>query len=473
MPWGGLFSWSDKEKFSEKSSVVGFSKCRFNASVNVKENLMWQQAKELYEPCKEYGWPDRSPDSEKRSYKLQCDRHVTSENRKQPSKEEIDLANSILLKQYKQHSLCKALIDFDEVKLKELIGEMMSCVKRDSSPGTPYASVSSSNGELFDKFGCLIAEVCYDRLIKRLETPLEVLSSMTQMELVDSGLMDPVRIFVKNEPTKMKKIKEGRVRLIHSVSVVDKIIEMVLIRHLTKLEIANWFRIPSKPGIGFTHEDNECVYEDIMNSLPMSASDVEGWDWNVDQWQLSDDAEMVILLCENASEEWKHSIRACAILEGKSVYQFSDGLLVVNEFLGLVNSGKYKTSSGNSRMRTKLATLVGARKTIAAGDDAVETTVVDAIRKYAEYGFKIKAYDTVEDSFEFCSRIYGKDGSWPLNAGKMMMNLLHNVPKNDFEFRMFLMGFENDLGEHPDFEAIMEIIRSVGYLELAGAQEDV
>ena len=148
-------------------------------------------------------------------------------------------------------------------------------------------------------------------------------------------------------------------------------------------------------------------------------------------------------------------------------------LMVKNLFEGIVNSGKYKTSSGNSRMRTKLAKLVGADKTIAAGDDAVESFVEDAIEKYKRFGFKIKAYDLVEDSFEFCSRIYSSKGSWPINVGKMVMNLIHNTPRNLFEFRMYMMGFENDLGSHPDFENIMQAVAEVGYFEQAGAQEDL
>ena len=442
--------------------------------VPLKENSMWEKCKQLYEPCAEYGWPARTCEAEMISYKLQCDRHVLPEDRKQPTVKELEQANKILLPQYIKHTLPEALTSWERVDLMfDLIEEMMSYVKRDASPGSPYAYVASTNGSLLDQYSDLILDVVHERLMERLMYSTEQLEKMTPEELVDAGLMDPVRIFVKSEPHKKKKLVEGRVRLIHSVSIVDKLIEMVLIRHLTKLEISNWYKIPSKPGIGFTESDNSVVYDDVIHSLPMSGSDVEGWDWNVDKWQILDDAEMCIKLCNNPSVEWERSIRACAILESKSVYQFSNGVLVKNIFEGIVNSGKYKTSSGNSRMRTKLATLIGANKCIAAGDDAVERTVERAREKYAEYGFKIKAYDNVEDQFEFCSRIYTGKGSWPLNAGKMMMNLVHNIPKNDFEFRMYMTGFENDLGTHPEFPFIMQVIRDVGYFELGGAQEEV
>lgn len=472
-PWGGLFKWEEGGSFSDKSVIVGNSSCVFRPGAPLKENAMWEKIKSLLPDCRNYGWPNRSAEAEKISYKLQCDRHVCSKDRYIPNAQELKEADDSLLKSYVKHDIDPCLVNFDEIALRKRICEVIGFVKRDASPGVPYAFVASTNGKLLDTYKELIIDCVIDRIRLRNQYSLSQLNDMTPEELVQKGLVDPVRVFVKSEPHKIKKLNEGRVRLIHSVSIVDKIIEMVLIRDLTKLEINNWYRIPSKPGIGFTTEDNDLVYEDVISNKPMCASDVEGWDWNVEKWQIVDDAEMVIKLCNNPSKIWEHQVRIGALIECKSVYQFSDGLMVKNLFEGIVNSGKYKTSSGNSRMRTKLAKLVGADKTIAAGDDAVESFVKDAIEKYKRFGFKIKAYDLVEDSFEFCSRIYSSKGSWPINVGKMVMNLIHNTPRNLFEFRMYMMGFENDLGSHPDFENIMQAVAEVGYFEQAGAQEDL
>lgn len=426
---------------------------------------MWQRCKILNPALGKYGWPSRTPEAEKISFKLQSDRHVT--DREVPSRDELEKCDDILDK-YVKHTLSD---DLRNGNIEKLVREMMLYVKKDSSPGTPYSMSCKSNGELFAQYGDVLVSIVVDRMHKREQTSLENMKTKTKMQLVAEGYCDPVRVFVKSEPHKIAKLKEGRVRLIHSVSIVDKLIEMVLIRHLTKLEIANWLNIPSKPGIGFTPQDNKNLFDRIMGfGTNMCASDVEGWDWNVDQWQLEDDAEMVIKLCTNPTEWWKHQIRSCAILEGRSVYQFSDGDLVVNDYLGMVNSGKYKTSSGNSRMRVKLARLVGARFCEAAGDDAVEQEVDDAVSKYARYGFKIKAYDRVNDSFEFCSRIYRADKSYPLNLEKIVMNLVHNIPQSPMEFAMYLTGFENDLGEHPQYTETLAMLNEVGYLGLVGAQ---
>jgi hypothetical protein len=181
-----------------------------------------------------------------------------------------------------------------------------------------------------------------------------------------------------------------------------------------------------------------------------------------------DEAEGVIKLCRNSNPLWELLLRNTAILESASVYQFSDGTLVAPTYEGIVNSGKQKTSRGNSFMRVRVADLVGSRKTIAAGDDCVESYVDNAHIKYAELGLVCKQYDIVDDSFEFCSRFYGPQGSFPLNSEKMVMNLLHTKPKTSLEFGMYMLGFEDQLRSHPDFIKIRELVTLSGYDEVEG-----
>jgi len=452
--------------------AVGNSSCVFQPGASLEESEMWIRAKEIYPACREYAWPDRSAKAEKISFKLQSDKHVSPQDRYQPTRKELDEADDIL-GQYVQHDVPYCFFDGSEEEVRRYIREMMSFVKRDSTPGVPYALMCSSNGELFDKYGSIVEQAVYDRYVKLMSIEYETLRSMNPMQMVTMELQDPVRIFVKSEPHKIKKLLEGKVRLIHCVSIVDKLLEMVMVRHLTKKEIANWYRIPSKPGIGFTESDCALVYQDVIDALPMSASDVVAWDWNVDEWQILDDAEMIIKLQTVRNPSWEHLVRCTAFMECRRVFQFSDGELVVNNYPGVVNSGKFKTSSGNSRMRVKLARMVGSTKTVAAGDDAVEQTVENAVEKYAKYGFEIKAYDEVVDQFEFCSRLYMNGKSWPLNDAKMIMNLLHTKPSNMFEFQMYMIGFTDSLQFHPDFERIMSVVHEVGYFELGGAQEVV
>lgn len=478
--FGQYYKWTDTQQFSSNSLEIGKSDCFFRQVNDYKPSIYWSRACELDPSLDVVGWPRRDADAEKFSYKLQCDKHVLPEDRYQPSMWEIQRIMNKVLPKYKKHFLPEFWKTCDFFMAIE---DLKKFIKPDATPGVPYTLMANRNDQLLNILGTRFNDMVIDRIHRRLEFDPHQLELMSPEQLVDLGLCDPVRVFVKGEPHKIKKLKEGRVRLIHSVSIVDKMIEMLLMRHFTKLEISNWKDIPSKPGIGFTESDCQCVYDCVVGKpVRMRSSDVEGWDWNVDKWQIKTEAERKIQLCKgfekpeflwDAQLRWADCMRLNAVITCKSVYQFSDGVMVKNKFEGIVNSGKYDTSCGNSGMRSFLAASIGADEYICAGDDTVEEDVCDAVEKYREYGYKIKTYDLVDNSFEFCSRIYENGKSWPINKEKILFNLLHNIPGDDYEHRLYLTGFVDDMQHHPQYLQIMELIEQVGYLELAGAQVEI
>jgi len=402
---------------------------------------------------------------------LQCDRHIVEFET--PEKGEIEASDKRILPLYLEHDLPKFLMSYDRQEWSREIDRIKDHIKPEASPGVPCAITSNRNDKLMEIMGERLNDAVLDRVEKLRATDIEELRLTDRRKRMDDGLMDPVRVFVKNEPHKIEKIEQGRVRLIMSVSIVDKIIEMLLSRHLCKLEIQNWRDIPSKPGIGFSEGDNAAVYEDILGcGLPMSFADIQGWDWSVKAWMIEDEAESAIKLARQTSLVWRHLMRAKAILESETVFQFSDGVMVMPIYKGIVNSGKLRTSRGNSFMRVRLADLIGSRKTIAAGDDSVENTVEDAQAKYRRLGIVCKEYETVETEFEFCSRLYGPGYSYALNKEKMIMNLLHQEPRNSLEFRASMIGFADELSSRPDYDRILELIESVGYYEVEGPHYD-
>jgi len=364
------------------------------------------------------------------------------------------------------------LLNYNREKWSATIDAMKLYVKPEASPGVPYSLVSNRNDEVMERMGERLNDIILDRIEAMLHFSLDDIKNKSRRERIDDGLMDPVRVFVKNEPHKNDKVLEGRVRLIMSVSLADKIIEMLLSRHVCKEEIRNWKDIPSKPGIGFTHDDNLTVLNNVMSSgVPMSFSDVKGWDFNVKGWQIYDEAENIIKLSDKVSHDWEHLLRCKAILEAESVYQFSDGTLVETTYSGIVNSGKLRTSRGNSYMRKRIADLIGAHTCITAGDDAVEQTVPHPYEKYASYGIRLKDYQPVDDilgNFEFCSHIYSVRGTYSLNVEKMVMNLLHQNIESPLDFRLAMIGFQDELSSRDDYNDILDHIRSVGFYEVEG-----
>lgn len=411
-----------------------------------------------------YGWPSRSAKAEKISFKLQCDAFVDS---LPPSLEERESALDRVIPCYVRHTLPNYLLKYNRRDWSEVIDTIKMQIKADSSPGSPYSLEASRNDQLITRLGDEFNEMVLYRIERRLSISNEEIAKMTRQQRIIYGLCDPVRVFVKNEPHKKTKLQEGRFRLIMSVSIVDKVIEMLLNAPLHKLEIANWARIPSKPGIGFTKEDNQTVYEDIMSHGNMAFADINKWDWSCKYWLMEDCVKAKIRLCNNPSDDWIKLVSLEPIIESESVYQFSDGLLVAPHYRGIVNSGKYKTSRDNSFMRVDLAFLVGADKAIAAGDDTVESYVPDAKARYEQLGWKLKDYQQVKDGFEFCSRWYQDGVSYPLNAGKMLMNFLHSKFKSEFEYDMQLMQLTDQLEYHPDFPQIFDFIESLDLCPLS------
>lgn len=389
---------------------------------------------------------------------MQCDAFIDSPP---PPKELREDALTRVIPHYVRHTLPTYLEKYNRRDWNEAVNNVKLAIKADSSPGAPYAIEAIRNDQFLERIGEEFNEIVLDRIEKRLALSNEEIAGMSRQQRIDYGLCDPVRVFVKNEPHKKTKLQEGRFRLIMSVSIVDKAIEMLLNAPLHKLEISNWARIPSKPGIGFTKEDNQLVFDDIMSHGNMAYADINKWDWSCKYWLMEDCVNAKIRLCNNPSPDWIKLVSLEPIIESESIYQFSDGLMVAPTYRGIVNSGKYKTSRDNSFMRVLLAFLVGADKAIAAGDDTVESFVAGAEARYETLGWKLKDYQKVENGFEFCSRWYENGVSFPLNAGKMLMNFLHTKFKTDYEYDMQLMQLTDQLEYHPDFPRISDFIESL------------
>jgi len=437
--------------------VCGKTSCTFHGGKPKTISAFWKDITNLYPTCENFVWPDRSVESEKRSFKLQCDKFVHSDR-----PDVTGLIEKVNAK-YIRHTIPEYLLKYDRRKWNHQIEDIKTQLKPEASPGVPYALVALRNDQLMEKLGMELNEIVLDRIELRLTTPIEEVKRMSKMERIRRGFLDPVRVFVKDEPHKKAKAIEGRHRLIMSVSIVDKIIEMLLSRHLHKLEIANWMDIPSKPGIGFTDEMNEAVYNQVMAMGNMAYADISGWDWSCKQWLLDLCGQGKIALCNNPSPDWEHLVMMEPVLEGSSVYQFSDGTLVAPSYEGIVNSGKYKTSRDNSWMRVALATLLGAEHVLAAGDDTVESYVENVEHKYRALGWGLKDYQRVENGFEFCSRWYSANGSYPLNVEKALMNLLHADIRNWISLEMHLLQFIDQTFHHPDFGLVMRHLETIGF----------
>jgi hypothetical protein len=290
--------------------------------------------------------------------------------------------------------------------------------------------------------------------------------------LVQAGLCDPVRLFVKDEPHNIVKLSEGRVRLIMSVSLVDQLVERLLYTEQNKAEIKAWQEIPSKPGIGLHDDGIQAILDSVSPHYTEAAeADVSGFDWSVQEWELNADAEMRIMLAFTANKEarvvFDSLVRARTYCLARTLFSLSDGRLIAQRKPGIQLSGSFNTSSTNSRIRALLTRLVGAHWCVAMGDDCVESYVEGAIERYNELGHTVKFYKKCEnDQFEFCSQVFDvkKRVAWPASLDKMLVRLLsHKLPTEEEKLGLTAQ-FLYEARHSPQLQEALYMLLSVGWL---------
>lgn len=286
---------------------------------------------------------------------------------------------------------------------------------------------------------------------------------MTPPDLIRYGIWDPVRLFVKDEPHSLKKLNQGRVRLISNVSLRSQLIERLACSRQNNREIAVWYKCPAKPGIGLDDEsilEMTRAFERMLNRGAVAMTDISAWDWNVKDWLLDADAERRrVAAGAEESTLFSEMLFLQSTATARSVYGLPDGSLVAQTSYGIQNSGSYKTSSTNSWMRIILRLFCYLLKnpdatdedlcqvmedTAAMGDDCVEGAFEGSAEGYEELGFPVKLCETVTsiDQVEFCSHQWLADGfAYPTSWDRTMYRFLSSKHGNDLLDRVAQLDF--------------------------------
>nr|WPM94922.1 RNA-dependent RNA polymerase [Rice yellow mottle virus] len=405
-------------------SYVGESGVIFGEHAGKSVCAAVKDAISVFPDLEGFGWPERGSKAELDSLILQAGRFNRTVC---PS----GLAQAVQSLQEKYPKVPPRRCLRDEWRFDDIFDEVerIFCetgeVNSASSPGVPLTGLANSNGEVRKLARDLVCLAVVERL-NALASVDPRQHNWTPRELVEKGLCDPVRLFVKNEPHPQKKLRERRFRLISSVSLVDQLVERMLFGPQNNTEISTWWQWPSKPGMGLlTHEQIRLVWDDVFQkhqAHPAAEADISGFDWSVQDWELWSDLAIRI-----NRGNFQGNLRKAAISRYycfmNSVFQLSDGTLIQQELPGLMKSGSYCTSSTNSRIRCLMAELIGSPWCIAMGDDSVEGWIEGAQSKYAELGHTCKEYYPCKTrgrellEFNFCSHLIRKGHaeltSWP------------------------------------------------------------
>nr|AEI55852.1 P1-P2 fusion protein [Brassica yellows virus] len=394
----------------------------------------------LGEKTSGFGWPKFGPEAELKSLRLQASRWLDrAQSAEIPSDAERE---RVIQKTADVYHPCQTngpaatrggaltwnnfMIDFKQAVFS---------LEFDAGIGVPYIAYGkpTHRGWVEDpKHLPVLAQLTFIRLQKMLEVNFE---DMGPEELIQNGLCDPIRLFVKGEPHKQAKLDEGRYRLIMSVSLVDQLVARVLFQNQNKREIALWRAIPSKPGFGLSTDEQVLDFvkglarqvgtttsEVVTNWKDyLTPTDCSGFDWSVADWMLQDDMIVRNRLTIDLNPVTER-LRSCWLrCISNSVLCLSDGTLLAQTHPGVQKSGSYNTSSSNSRIRVMAAFHTGAAWAMAMGDDALESNPAD-LAAYKRLGFKVE----VSGQLEFCSHIFrAPDLALPVNEDKMIYKLIY------------------------------------------------
>lgn len=189
----------------------------------------------------------------------------------------------------------------------------------------------------------------------------------------------PIRVFMKDEPTKKTKIEQDLGRLISSVSVVDAIIDHMLFDDCDSVE----FGSNCGPSFLAGNVHNRAVK--LVNRLGRGSCvrmDKRVWDWTMQQWIPDMDLRYRFRLLKPSvnSEMWLRIATArYSCLYKSPIFYLPTGHLFRQKTGGLQKSGAVVTLSLNSHGQVFLAFLSCKRLgiplpiVVATGDDTVET----------------------------------------------------------------------------------------------------
>lgn len=285
-----------------------------------------------------------------------------------------------------------------------------------SSPGYPYMHQFASNGAMF-----AVQEGVPSR------DRIQMVWEIVQRRLVERT-SDPIRLFVKQEPHKLKKINNKAYRLISSVSVVDQLIDAMLFDTMNQSMVDNLCRIPSKVGWG-PHVGGW----KMVPACGFVSLDKSSWDWTVQGWIITLLVRFRIMLCKNPTLKWMELVQwRYRELYGNPVFVTSGGVLLKQRSPGVMKSGCYNTITDNTIMqdilhlRASLEADVPVTSLWAMGDDTLQRSLPpEMMAKYLAVLSKYCVIKEVIQGVEFAGHRFEGGYVEPLYTGKHAFNLLH------------------------------------------------
>nr|UGO57260.1 MAG: hypothetical protein 1 [Riboviria sp.] len=358
-----------------------------------------------------YGWPNFGHNAEMKSLVYHARQRVGLRT-DAPTEGDKKLILSELERQY---SAARWSIP-DDFFSYEHFRRVVDGVDMQSSPGYPYLRKAPSNGVFFQQKP--------DGSIP--EERLREIWELVQLRIRERDC-DPIRLFIKPEPHKEKKLKNHRYRLISSVSIMDQLIDAMLFAPMNDKIIEECVRVPCKGGWSPFCGGWKMVPRSGVMSL-----DKSGWDWSAQFWLFEMDLQLRLRLCKNVRADWVDlAAWRYKCLFGNPTFVTTGGALLKQLQPGVMKSGCFNTLTTNSilqsivhlRVCLEMDILPGWLWTL--GDDTLQESIDENRQEYLD---RVAQYCHVKhcvDGAEFAGMRFLGSRVEPLYRGKHSYQLLH------------------------------------------------
>lgn len=347
------------------------------------------------------------------------------------------------------------------VALKEL--------NKDSVPGyCEMSNFGSTNGQALGWDGC-----SYDTFrVDFLKTTVKL-----RMNKILSGepFADPLKIFIKKEPHKLTKIQSGKLRLISAVSVVDSMVDRVLLTPLLNLVVKTFHKSQVMIGWSPLFGGHQLLDTWFHGRTEYLMADRSSWDWTFPSWLIDDCLDLIERLAPRAPEWWFVLLRGrFKLLFEEPVLRFADQTDVRIPGKGVMKSGCLLTIFMNSIAQfimhynacLELSWFPEDYAFVACGDDTLQDVLPnneDYFAKLRDYGAVLKVQ--VGSVMEFVGFEIFKTHSIPAYIDKHLF-LLSHLSKDHEIARSTLFAYQIMYAFHPQMlEHVRQIAESRGLFD--------
>jgi hypothetical protein len=367
--------------------------------------------------------------------------------------------------------------DFCYFKFKDEVWAMLySKIEMDKSPGSPFVNAGfRTNGDIPQE---MLRRCVEERLTllhflgKGHSTSEWDLDQFTSEELVAHNAMDPVKVHVKSELTKLSKVA----RLIFGHSVIDRLIWQWLFFDLLNDLPQRWKDPKNASSVGINFNEAGALidlFQRMQRMKPkdyhLASDDVRGWEFLVLGMMMRAALEVYAEKCGRKGSVASVVLDAMIELmtDHNAVLAFSDGELWTAEFVFML-SGWLLTHIINTVMRAALAMMVcfklGSDEYLpsfdepfqkANGDDCFGYATSLSAENYRRLGFYVTPEMLSEMRFSFCSQIFDvpRRTSYPESVMKIVSNYTFNLDELEQYFQI-----REVLRSRPDADALIHIL---------------